>query len=496
MIKKTVGYILFILASLLPIQAALILYVTNVLNLNANLSLWKEVLIGILAVIFIYQIVSVIYKKQLIFSFQIFWPIITFLGIFLLSILDLIRIEPMLWILGFRFELFWLGFFSLAVVWINTVLSVEKLEYKQWLEKILKLGILLGFGISSAFSILSLLIGQSKFLTWFGYGLEKNGFIVSSPIGHVVDFGNNALRLSGPFSTPNHYAGYLLLFLGFLFYLAFSETQKVYRAGLISLITLNLALIILTFARFAWLAVVISFAIIAWLYCRNFLLSKFTYFSKKYNFKILAVTNAAILSLLLITPLFIGLVVINSNLENQTFLPNAILKPSSTDLHRRHFLASVDVLLARPNNYLVGLGLGSSGPAAKIEYGYLYKSPVVTNYYQFASKWFIEDKDLVIPENWFLQVWINGGIIYLLGYLALFLIPLFSLIKAFRIQQIKWADLFFSLGYLGIFIGCLFLHILENQTIAFMWTIIYVYWQLAKQTNLEFSQEVNQKPSL
>lgn len=480
MIKKSVGYILFALACLLPIQSALILYLTNILNFNPNLSLWKEILVSVLTAIFVYQITVGIFKKKIKFSNKVFWPVLVFLGILFLALLDLVRIIPSLWILGFRFELFWLGFFSLTVVWIKNVLLSEKYEYKNWLNNILQWGILAGFALSSVFSVLSLIIGQTKFLTWFGYGLEKNGFIVSSPAGHVVDFGDNALRLSGPFSTPNHYAGYLLLVVGFLLFKVFKAENKIQRGIFISLLTLNLALTFLTFARFAWLSLVVGLALIFWLWFRNIILDKFNFLKKQFLSKLMIGLNILVVGTTLAVPLFIGLVVINSNLENQTFLPNAILKPSSTDLHRRHFLASVDVLMARPSNYLVGLGLGSSGPAAKIEYGNLYNSPVVKYYFPFASKWFIEDKDLVIPENWFLQVWINGGILYLIAYLSIFLIPVYSLFKNFKIQKVEWTNLFFTLGYLGIFIGCLFLHILENQTIAFMYSIIYIFWQLSE----------------
>ena len=501
--KKIANYLIFVLCAFLPIQNSLILFITNRLKLSSALSLWKEVLVLIISSFFIFEITKYFRSNENKLSFKDMWPLLIFAGLAFIAILDLVRITLPLWILGFRFELAWLGFFSLAVVWLKTVFTKYSFEEKKHLKSILKWGIIAGFCLSSVFSLSSLAIGQEKFLEFFGYGGETANYIVKAPVGHVIDFGDNNLRLSGPFSTPNHYAGYLLLMLGFFLNLMYKSRNYSNKLGSISCIVLCVLFIYLSYARFAWLAVVCIVAWLGWLKIKqliqiqidkskskqNLVMDEFAHSNKKIKSRILAAFNYLVLGLILITPVFIGLVVINTDLSKQTYLPNSILKPSSTDLHRRHFLASTDVLFLNPTNYLVGFGLGSSGPAAKIEYGYLNESPIVKYHYKYASKWFIDNADLVIPENWFLQVWLNGGILYLIGYLSIFLIPIWKLKNKLSLQQnldskpdydSAWSDTFFALSYFGIFIGSLFLHILENQTVAIMWTLVFIYWQISQ----------------
>lgn len=498
--KKTIGYICFILNILLPIQGALILFTTNRLSLSSNLSFWKEILVVILSAIFLFQIGKALRLKEIKFELKKLWPLLVYTGLIILALTDLIRIPLPLWLLGFRFELFWLGFFALSAVWANTILTKQNLEYKNWLKNILKWGIISGFVLSSLFSISSLVIGQAEFLNFVGYGKEASGYVSSSPAGHILDFGNESLRLSGPFSTPNHYAGYLLLILGFLINFTLQSKNKVTKSVFTLLSILNLIFIYLTYSRFALLAAVCIFAIIIWLKFRDFSLKKLNEISKlgisQAAQNIIRTINFAIISLILIFPIFVGLIVINLDLNKYSFIPTSIAKPNSTELHRRHFLASVDVLTAKPSNYLVGLGLGSSGPGAKEEYGNLNNSPIVKYYYPSAQKYFITNADLVVPENWFLQVWLNGGIFYLIAYLCLFLIPIWEIRKVFSLNKVNWRKVLFSLSFFGIFVGTLFLHILENQTVAFIWTLIFIYWQLDKQTDLEFAEEVVEKPSL
>ena len=494
MINKTVGYILSLLAILLPIQGALILFITNKLNWNTNVSFWKEGLVIILSAIFIYQISLVLYRRHNRIEIKLFWPIFVYFGLCLLAVMDLIRIPLPLWVLGFRFELFWLGFFALTAVWIKLILKDFSPENKLWLETVLKYSIIVGFILSSIFSITSLVVGQQEFLSYFGYGQASIGFVSSAPNGHVIDYGNDSLRLSGPFSTPNHYAGYLILVLGFLLSMLARSKSLKNRIIFGGTVILNLVLIFLTYARFAWLSFFCIFAWLIWLGIKEYVQHKLESFGSRFLIQALRIKNYLILGFILILPIFIGLVVINTNLSEVKYLPQALVKSNSTELHRRHFLASSEVLFARPNNYLVGLGLGSSGPAAKIDYGHLNDSPIVKYYYPTAEKWFIDNADLVIPENWFLQVWLNGGIIYLFGYLSIFLIPIWSLWKSFASKETNWQNLYFQLSYFGIFIGCLFLHILENQTVAFMWSIIFIYWKLSVMINPE--SIIEEKPSL
>jgi len=119
---------------------------------------------------------------------------------------------------------------------------------------------LIGFGISAIITLLSLFLGQETVLSAFGFGKETTGFITQAPLSHVIDGGgwDSGLRLSGTFSTPNHFAAYLLLLLPVL--VAGFRIDKAWRWLYALASSLSVVFIILSFSRFAWLGLALCVA--------------------------------------------------------------------------------------------------------------------------------------------------------------------------------------------------------------------------------------------
>ncbi|NJL97007.1 hypothetical protein HC864_04330 [Candidatus Gracilibacteria bacterium] len=361
---------------------------------------------------------------------------------------------------GFRFELLWVWLFASVISGMKMMDKREKKELKEFSGQLQKY-IWYGFVPVVIITFVGFLIGQEKVLEFFGFGLENSELVVKAPLAHVIDGGgyNESLRLSGGFSTPNHFAGYLLFLLGLSlgnFYVAMRK--RIW--GVISLVILTL--IILSFARFSWLgALMIVLALVVLK-----LLTRLK--AKKYLHKIS-------IGIIILTPLLIGLVGINlpyDKLVNN--LPSWIAKPSSTSLHRMHTMTSIDILKEDPSKIIFGYGLGVSGPAAKEIYNNLYNNPLVDKYYYIPYRWGLLERDMLIPENWFLQVLINGGVFYLTLYCLIVLLPIKKLLDELNQKYYNYPKISILLSMIAIIIGNLFLHIWENQTIVIYWSLVWI----------------------
>ena len=94
----------------------------------------------------------------------------------------------------------------------------------------------------------------------------------------------------------------------------------------------------------------------------------------------------------------------------QDRIVNIVLRPSSTTGHFDRMEIGFNRFLEKP----FGAWLAESGPA----YRYIY-----------PDKQTKEDEVKYIPESWFIQVLVEGGIFYFLAFLSIISITLFRLYK-------------------------------------------------------------------
>ncbi len=475
---KTIAYIFFLLAVLLPIQNALVNLAVNRLGFPEWVSLWKEGLVAILMLFFLGQIWLRVHQKKYQFVWRNKGPLIavtvaTFLA--LVSSFWLNQIQLSEFLLGFRFELWWLWFFALAVTWWRTLGKYLDLNH---FFGVLRAGVYAGFGLVALIALASLVWGQPYVSAiWNAQSATPSQFLIDAPECHALDYQVAGCRLAGPFSTPNHLSGYLLLVLPvFLIHIWRAVKQKKLGRTWLSVMDMGAAgliglFIFLSFSRYAWLGLFVFLGFLATFGVARWLPNK--PWAKR-----LVRLN---LGLLLMVPLLVATVAVNLSAETLRGLPlpDSLVKPSSTTWHARHTEASLKIIATNPDKLALGWGLPSAGPAAHQRYQSHYDNEMIMQNGRIAYQTGLLPPDLAIPENWFLQVVLNGGLVYLALYTLVLLIPIYKLILAIWKLELDqpWPAraMFFGLGFFAVILGNLLLHIWENQTIALYWTLAWLY---------------------
>jgi len=500
-VNKLIRTVFYILAIILPIQTILVQFLTSKFGVSEFVALWKEVLIFILILYFLFQIFRILWgkfghlgnSKFWRYFLENSWLLIIFFFLNLVILLNSFIFNSAslkVFFYGYRFEIFWLALFVITVTYLNLVGKSNFLnlqEVKNSFYTKLRNSVLIGFIISAIFSLISIIFGQQNVLKLFGFVDNtdpSNSLLTQALTCNVVDFGSSICRLPGTFSSPNHFAGYLLLVLPIILVLfvdyfnkwrefhatslkplQFSKTNPLWILLAISTgIVLICLFLLLTISRFSWLGIFVFLGLI---------IIYFGYKLKLFNLIVAKIFFA----ILLLIPIFIGVLAINLNPETTLKnLPIAIAKPSSTIEHYRHTMTSLEVLITS-QKYLTGFGLGSSGSVATSQYQDLEQNPIYKDYSYVALKWFMFPHRVTIPENWYLALVLNGGFIYAILYLVLLLYPARSIMYFFGgkvFDEAVLKQLFFSLGFFCILIANLFLQIWENQTIAIYWTLLFV----------------------
>jgi len=501
---KIIQYLIALLAIALPLQTVLSQLIINSWKLPESLNLWKEVVVGGLMLYFAASIARNLFQKGETWhnKSQKYWSLIliSLLTIWIvISGLAINQIGLKVFVIGFRFELWWLWFFVLAHNWLLT--RPFKTNPNNWkgfykiLDRIILAGLLIVVGLGITVQI----FGPEAVLPSLGF--SSNPSSISPPVCHLIDFNQTSCRLAAGFSSPNHLAAYLILVWPVTIWSLIKSKSKLGKIGFGILNLIILIFISLSYARFSWLAVATGVGVILTLNFGSFI-KKFQHNSRnklvilerlekisqileevKTHSKISRATKI-ILGLILILPIFIGIFAINLPPEVLTKLPAGLAKPSSTALHYMHTMTSLDLLKENPQQILTGFGIGSSGPAAKADYYDIYNAKIIKENAVIPYRWGLLEKDLTIPESWYLQLIINGGIIYALLYLVLVSIPVWPLLRIFGGQRVSNVQIFVALAFFGILIGNLFLHVWESQSVALYGTIIWIWLGLLEAQQL------------
>ncbi len=477
---RFIQYGFVVLASLLPIQNVIINLIVNRIGWPDWLGLWKEAVVAVIVAFFLWQIWQKIHETKYQFEWNKKWPLA---AITLATILITLSsfwwggIEVGEFIVGFRFELWWVWFFATTVTWWQVVGQEQNLEsFKTLFQK----SIYFGFALTAIVALASTFFGQPVVTSlWNSTNPESTAIIAEAPDCHVVDYQVAGCRVAGAFSTPNHFVGYLLLILP-IFIINFLQWLKekhrawnwrsifdLYAIFLISIFTF------LSISRYAWLGLAI-FAGFGLILGAVKVLPEKPWVSW--------VAKIDFFSVLLI-PLFISTIAVNLSSETirQLPLPETLVKPSSTTLHAKHTNSALQIIRENPDKLLTGWGLPSAGPGAKEQFVSQYKNEMIEENRLVAYQNGLLPANLAIPENWFLQLIQNGGLLYFFLYTSILLIPIYHLFRViwrFDVSKPKpYAILFFGVGFFSVILGNLLLHIWENQTIAIYWTMVWLIWQ-------------------
>jgi hypothetical protein len=456
LINKTQNILIFILLAFLPISNVIVYYSSNVLKISPLVTLWKELLMVLLMITLL---IGLQYsKKNLLLIISAF--VIVGLGLYS-SFTSHIPINQI--IIGFRFELLW-------VMLLVLVLCSKPIEIKSF-----ESGILVGFGFVVILAVLGFLLGEQQLYSSLGFQngwgssnqeLIGNAQIFKTPFCHTTNGGLTDCRLTAGFSSANNLAGYLLMVF---FYFIYQYQSKLnYKWIYCSFAVISLVLLLFTYSRFALVALFIGFIILA-----------------IYNFKFINYRFKQILIILtLLLPLFsvVFFQVIYDNKQITSKLPSFLVKDGSSSDHFKLTTIATEVINRDGINLIAkGYGLSQTGPGAKSEYIDFNLSNFINKNKDIAAKNGIPDNNMSVPENWYLQVILNGGFIYALIYFIIIWLSIAGLLGKNYSTQI----LFISL--LSIIIGNLYLHLWESVTLNIYYSLILLYYynRVDKLTKLE-----------
>jgi hypothetical protein len=468
-LNSVITYLLAFLAVILIFHNLLIQFLVFKLDLPQYIALYKEFLTLLIIILMSFCISKKVYLERNLIKFNTFLPLILWLILLILMFISSVfnQTEIKWFILGFRLELWWLLFFVISFVY----LKLFKINFQ-----ILNKSLFFGFVLVSFINILILFFGHVNILSPLGFGsgnTETN--LKNTPLCSQIDFQVSGCRLDGGFSSPNHFAGYLLLILPVLIYNSFSKNSyfKVFSKFLL---ILNFVFVFLSFARFSWLALVVCI-LFAFLFFLKKLIDenlKVSNFIKSYSQKVFSILGF----LVIFGGLLFAVVIVNLDpnwLINK--VPVFLAKPSSSIEHYRQTQASLEIL--KDSNWQICCGFGPSSSGSNPRNYEYPDNPLVKNFGYLAFKWYLQPSPggIVLPENWFLQIWLNQGFVYLIFYLMLLIIPVLSLFKAIFLatKNISIWQIITSLAFFAIIFGNFFLHIFESQIISLYWTLIFIW---------------------
>ncbi|PZM84926.1 hypothetical protein DLH72_02745 [Candidatus Gracilibacteria bacterium] len=275
--------------------------------------------------------------------------------------------------------------------------------------------------ISLFFGIFIKFIGKEDFLLLFGYTEYIGNWVYNGGVPNYHGLENSGIkRFQGILDGPNAMGFFLIIYTGFFIFL--QKNKKEFYVFLFLIFTS--ILLYLTFSRSAVLGVLSGTGII-------FLLN-LKYLFKNYKKTIIG---------LLATFGIVGILAL-SLFSNQ--LKNIILRESSTEGHFSRMKIGIERFVEKP----FGAGLAESGPAFRNIY---------------PEKQNLEGEHYYIPESWFIQILVEGGIIYFLLFLSILGVISFKIYKK-------------SIIILGVFIAIIvmniFLHIFEATYLSILLFIL------------------------
>jgi hypothetical protein len=422
-----------VLLALLPFHALGVTVLTRV-ALGPNhaplgaLALWKEALLALILLIAFVEIVrSGEFKKAL--KSDRFDACILVLAA-ALALASAIAGTPLAQAFyGVRYDLVPLAAFIILrrVTW--SAMFLRRLPY-----------VLAGAAaVAVAYGVLTLALPAS-FFTAIGYSDLHSLYVPSGPVAPFQQIGGTALRrMQGAMSGPNQFGMWLAMLLPIV-----AALDAKWRRVLAGTMLLAIAL---TFSRAAWIAAAVIVVIVHWPQLKK-------------------------LSVAAVTVLCIGILALS--VAVLAFFPSVILRIESSADHLRNPIEAMGIMVREP----LGRGLGSAGPANNR----VADACVLLEEGSDAS-WAIPHQNLcvfvgsaqvqpvgractcpLLPENWYLQLGVEGGWIAMLAFVALVVL----LIR--RLWPTPPA-----MALLAVGIASLFLHAWEDAAVAYtVWILLAI----------------------
>lgn len=438
-----------ILLALLPFHALGITVLTRMIAgpmqppLGA-VALWKEALLGVILVLALIELVRPRGRRSETGSMRRFdrldvCVILLMLSLFIASLLasglSVSRFFSPSLLYGVRYDLVPL----LAFVILRRV---------PWSDVFVRRApiVLVGAATVTVIYALLTLVVPDAFFRVLGYSDLHSLYVPGGPIAAFQQIGDTAIRrLQGPMSGPNQFGIWLAMLLPF----ALALPRRWRRV----ITVLMLAAIVLSFSRAAWIAAAVVLGVALWPVVRRL--------------------SATTVTLGCIGVLVVALSVLYA-------FPSVLLRVESSADHVRNPLQAVSIILHEP----LGRGLGTAGPAQN-----RVSDACVFLEEGSDASWAVPHQNLcvfvgdmqvqpvgracacpLLPENWCLQLGVEGGWLALLTFL---LLTLWTLGALRRSRHPLGAHTFLAL--LAVSIAALFLHAYEDAAVAYtVWMVVAV----------------------
>jgi len=475
-LRKLRHHFLLILFVLLPLHALFVTVGTRLIEGYGHapmplLAIWKEVLIAFIFLVGIVELAMADWKSVLImikggrWKFRLDAPTWCILGLLAVAIILFINGAPSSltqFVFGFKYDFIPLIFF-LLLAWLPWD--------QDFLEKRMYPAVFIIGGIVAAYGILTFFLPQG-FFTTLGYSDAHSIYAPGSSLSAFQHISNTGIRrIQSTFSGPNQFGLWLLIpwSVGLCVMLSegalyrpssspslrsgFAQDDTARRRRNIPFLLLIAFALLLTFSRSAWIAafVITVIAISVNIHGKRRMHILMTLFS---------IVILAIITLM-------------------ATMPSLIERSISNRHHIERVREGIVTMIQNP----LGFGLGSAGPASnRVSDTCLYfdegadtswakdRSDLCLFIGRTQVQPTIDQKEChcpLLPENWYIQIGLELGI---LGF-ALFLALCFIILKRLSIINVSPA----FLAFLGISIASLFLHAWEDSAVAYtVWGLVGV----------------------
>lgn len=396
------------LVIILPFYVLISLYLTNIVGIPKAGFFIKEWVLVLLFGSLIFEYIRNKKKPHFdlldysIFAFIVYGIVITFVnGLWLKSI-----------IFGGRYDFM---FLIVLLIYKHGAIFLQC-----WVKKILTMFLWSGWIALLLSFIVKFRLGEN-ILIQFGYVMYKGNWIFDGwvPAYHGLEW-SWIRRFQWILDNPNAMWYFLILFGAIFLYMQKKKLE--YSVFLISFFLL--ILVILTYSRSALLWILTATGLVFLLHIKYLYTHHKKYFIPFILFSLLFVSIFWVLF--------------------QDKIKHIVLRTSSTNAHFERMAIGIERFIEKP----LGAGLAESWPAFRSIY---------------PEKTTKEDEEYYIPESWFIQILIEGGIVYFILFISIFIIILYRL---FLRSYILFAML------VAILIMNIFLHIFEATYISILTFLI------------------------
>ncbi len=455
------------LLTLLPLHALLVTVGTRLIAGPGHapltaLALWKE---GVLALILLLACIEIIshLPSHVSRPDRLDFLILLLIGLSLIISIIHYPLSISQFIFGFRYDF----------VPLVSFLILRRVPWSDRFMRLLPM-LLLGVGaLIAVYGILSFVL-PAGFFAWLGYSDLHSLYVPDGPVAALQQFGSTGLRsIQCTMSGPNHLGLWLLIPVSIL--CASVRTQKMSRIAIAALGTLFAVALLLTFSRAAWIGAIV----------------------------IVLITMLRIVPRAMYSKVFLPLTLLV--VAGATFLtmlaPSIVLRLASSRDHLIRPMHAVRTMIEHP----LGLGLGSAGPASNRT-----SDPCVFLEAGSDPSWAANRPNLCVfvdnvqvqpanracrcpflPENWYLQIGVELGVLGFLLFLALTLLVIRRLMDngqgtmnndpRIKSNHYPLSIIHYSfrkaafLSFLAISLASLFLHAWEDMATAVtVWVLVAV----------------------